>query len=75
MGLHFIGGERIQKGKGIGGLLRFASKLFYLYHELPKKQFNQIPAKKLLTLLRNKRLIVLLILRQTSFKEKISKKA
>ena len=37
MGLNFIGGERIQRGKGIGGLLRAASKLFSPITKLTKK--------------------------------------
>ena len=28
MALRFIGGDRIQRGRGVGGLLRLASKLF-----------------------------------------------
>ena len=28
MGVLFVGGERIQRGRGIGGILKFAAKLF-----------------------------------------------
>ena len=29
MGIYFDGGERIQRGKGIGGILKFAKKLLF----------------------------------------------
>ena len=47
MGLHFIGGERIQKGKGIGGLLRFASKLFLPISRVAKKAIQSNTGKKI----------------------------
>ena len=46
MGLNFIGGERIQRGKGIGGLLRAASKLFSPITKLTKKALKSHSWKK-----------------------------
>lgn len=48
MGLYFVGGERIQKGKGIGGLLRFASKLFLPVSRVAKKAIQSNTGKKII---------------------------
>ena len=47
MGLYFVGGERMQKGKGIGGVLRFASKLFLPISRVAKKAIQSNTGKKL----------------------------
>ena len=47
MGLYFVGGERIQKGRGIGGLLRFASKLFLPISRVAKKAIQSNTGKKI----------------------------
>ena len=47
MGLYFVGGERIQKGRGIGGLLRFASKLFLPISRVAKKAIQSNAGKKI----------------------------
>ena len=48
MGLNFMGGERIQRGRGIGGLLRVASKLFTPISKLAKKALRSDPGKRIL---------------------------
>ena len=48
MGLYFVGGERIQKGRGIGGLLRFASKLFLPISRVAKKAIQSNTGKKII---------------------------
>ena len=48
MGLNFLGGERIQRGRGIGGLLRVASKLFSPISTLAKKAIKSEPGKRIL---------------------------
>ena len=48
MGLNFLGGERIQRGRGIGGLLRVASKLFSPISKLAKKALRSDPGKRIL---------------------------
>ena len=47
MGLYFVGGERLQKGKGIGGLMRFASKLFLPISRVAKKAIQSNTGKKI----------------------------
>lgn len=47
MGLYFVGGERLQKGKGIGGLMRFASKLFLPISRVAKKAIQSNAGKKI----------------------------
>ena len=47
MGLNFIGGERIQRGKGIGGILRVASKLFSPITKLAKKALKSHSGKRI----------------------------
>ena len=47
MGIHFIGGERVQRGSGIGGLLRFVKKLFSPIAQIAKKALQSDSGKKL----------------------------
>ena len=47
MGLYFVGGERLQKGRGIGGLMRFASKLFLPISRVAKKAIQSNTGKKI----------------------------
>ena len=48
MGLNFLGGERIQRGRGIGGLLKTVSKLFFPISTLAKKALKSESGKKIL---------------------------
>ena len=48
MGLYFLGGERIQRGKGIGGLLRIASKLFSPVSTLAKNVLKSDKGRKII---------------------------
>lgn len=48
MGLYFAGGDRIQRGRGIGGLLRIASKLFSPIGSLAKKALESNNGKKII---------------------------
>ena len=43
----FLGGERIQRGKGIGGILRIASKLFKPLGNLAVKAVKSPTGKKI----------------------------
>ena len=56
MGLNFIGGERIQRGKGIGGLLRAASKLFSPITKLTKKALKSHSGKKIVNAVKDQAL-------------------
>ena len=56
MGLNFLGGERIQRGKGIGGLLRVASKLFAPISVLAKKAIKSDPGKRILNAVKDQAL-------------------
>ena len=47
MGLHFIGGERLQRGRGIGGLLKIASKLFFPVAKIAQKVLKSNTGKKI----------------------------
>lgn len=47
MGLYFVGGERIQRGRGIGGLLRMASKLFFPVAKVVKKVLKSDTGRKI----------------------------
>jgi len=46
MGLYFTGGERIQRGRGIGGLLKIASKLFAPLASFTKKALTSNVGEK-----------------------------
>ena len=48
MGLYFLGGERIQRGRGIGGLLRIASKLFSPVGTLAKNVLKSDKGRKII---------------------------
>ena len=47
MGIYFDGGERLQRGRGIGGLLKLASKLFSPLAHVAKKALQSNTGKKL----------------------------
>jgi LPS O-antigen subunit length determinant protein (WzzB/FepE family) len=46
MGLYFTGSERIQRGRGIGGILRIASKLFAPLASFTKKALSSKVGEK-----------------------------
>ena len=46
MGLHFVGGERIQRGRGVGGLLKLATKLFLPLAKIAQKALKSKTGKK-----------------------------
>ena len=47
MGLHFIGGERIQIGRGMGGLLKLATKLFFPVAKIAQKALQSKTGKQI----------------------------
>ena len=47
MTFSFIGGERIQRGRGIGGILKIASKLFSPLMNVTKKALQTRTGKKI----------------------------
>ena len=49
MGTFFRGGERIQRGKGIGGVLRMASKLFTPLRNIVQKALSSETGKKVIS--------------------------
>lgn len=49
MGTFFRGGERIQRGKGIGGVLRIASKLFTPLKNVVQKVLSSDTGKKVIS--------------------------
>ena len=49
MGVYFTGGERLQRGTGIGGLLKVASKLFTPLALLAKKAVSSETGKQVLS--------------------------
>ena len=49
MGAFFRGGERIQKGKGIGGWLRLATKLFTPLKNVAQKVLSSKTGKKVIS--------------------------
>ena len=49
MGTFFRGGERIQRGKGIGGVLRIASKLFTPLKNIVQKALSSETGKKVIS--------------------------
>lgn len=49
MGAFFRGGERIQRGKGIGGWLRLASKLFTPLKNVAQKVLSSKTGKKVIS--------------------------
>lgn len=53
MGLHFVGGERIQRGSGIGGLLRIASKLFFPIAKVAQKVLQSDTGKQIVGAVKN----------------------
>ncbi len=53
MGMHFVGGERIQRGRGIGGLLRIASKLFSPVAKIAKQVLKSDTGKKIVGAVKN----------------------
>ena len=53
MGLYFLGGERIQRGKGIGGLLRIASKLFSPVSTLAKNVLKSDKGRQIINAVKN----------------------
>ena len=53
MGMFFHGGERIQRGRGIGGLFRIASKLFKPLAGLAVKAVKSPAGKKIVNAVKN----------------------
>ena len=53
MGMFFHGGERIQRGRGIGGLFRIASKLFKPLASLAVKAVKSPAGKKIVNAVKN----------------------
>lgn len=53
MGAFFKGGERIQKGKGIGGWLRLATKLFTPLKNVAQKVLSSKTGKKVISSVKN----------------------
>ena len=53
MGVFFKGGERIQKGKGIGGWLRLATKLFTPLKNVAQKVLSSKTGKKVISSVKN----------------------
>ena len=49
MGAFFKGGERIQKGRGIGGVLRIASNLFTPLKNIVQKALSSETGKKVIS--------------------------
>ena len=47
MGLHFVGGERIQRGRGVGGLLKLATKLFFPVAKIAQKALKSKTGQKI----------------------------
>ena len=47
MGLNFIGGERIQRGRGVGGLLKLATKLFFPVAKMAQKALKSSTGQKI----------------------------
>lgn len=46
MGIHFNGVDRIQRGRGVGGLLKIAAKLFAPLKNIVKKAITSSTGKK-----------------------------
>jgi hypothetical protein len=46
MGLLFVGGDRVQRGRGIGGILKWATKLFSPLKNIAKKVLTSDTGKK-----------------------------
>ena len=53
MAPYFHGGERLQRGRGIGGLLRIASKLFRPMGTLTAKALKSQTRKKIIEAVKN----------------------
>ena len=53
MGAFFKGGERIQKGKGVGGWLRLATKLFTPLKNVAQKVLSSKTGKKVISSVKN----------------------
>ena len=53
MAPYFHGGERLQRGRGIGGLLRIASKLFRPMGTLTAKALKSQTGKKIVNAVKN----------------------
>ena len=53
MAPYFHGGERLQRGRGIGGLLRIASKLFRPMGTLTAKALKSQTGKKIINAVKN----------------------
>lgn len=47
MGVYFGGGERLQRGRGIGGLLKIASKLFFPIAKVTQQVLKSNVGKKI----------------------------
>ena len=47
MGLYFLGGERVQRGRGIGGILRIATKLFSPVSSLAKNALKSNAGRRI----------------------------
>ena len=47
MTFRFIGGERVQRGKGIGGFMKIASRLFYPVVNIAKKALQSKTGRKI----------------------------
>ena len=49
MGAFFWGGERVQRGKGLGGFIRLASKLFTPLKKVAQKALTSNTGKKVVS--------------------------
>ena len=47
MGVYFAGGDRLQRGSGVGGLLKLASRLFSPLARVAKKALNSNTGRKI----------------------------
>ena len=47
MGIYFDGGDRLQRGRGVGGLLKLASKLFSPLTRIAKKAIQSNTGKQI----------------------------
>ena len=53
MGIYFTGGERLQRGRGIGGILKAASKLFAPLASIAKRAVSSDVGKKVVNAVKN----------------------
>ena len=60
MGINFIGGERVQRGSGIGGLLRFVKTIFSSIGQIAKKALQSDSGEKLVQAVKEQAINILI---------------